>query len=257
MPTKKYDEPVTILENRKVNDKYYKLTFRSKPLSRQALPGQFLNIQIQPLQDFFLRRPFSYYRIEGDRIHVLYEILGKGTAMLAAKKKGARLQVLGPLGKTFTAKAGKKKKILVAGGVGVPPLIFLAEKYPADYLLIGSKSKAEVMPRRELAKVRAEIQYATNDGSYGAKGYVTVLLQKLIQRFKSEELFIQTCGPTVMMQAVMQLARKAGIEGEASLDKEMACGLGVCLGCMVKTPAGWVPSCTQGPVFNFRDIEEA
>ena len=101
---------------------------------------------------------------------MLYEILGRGTGILSKKKKGDSLQVLGPLGRAFTSKVPGKKRVLIAGGVGVPPLIYLAETFKMDYLLIGSKSKAEVMPKRELSKVKAKVLYSTNDGSYGKKG---------------------------------------------------------------------------------------
>lgn len=251
------DEFIAISENKKINDKYYKLVFRSKPLSRNVRAGQFMNIQLNPGLDPFLRRPFSYYRVQGDRIEILYEVLGRGTAILASKKKGDRLKVMGPLGKPFSKKlpAGKKR-VLVGGGVGVPPLVFLTEHNRCDYFLIGTKSKDEVMPRKEMAGVQGEILYSTNDGSYGKKGFVTALLEELLKKEKPGNLFIQTCGPGVMMKAVWEIARREKIEGEASLDKPMACGVGVCLGCMVKTKKGWTPSCVEGPVFRFDAIEE-
>ena len=251
----KFDESVTILENRKVNAEYFKLAFRSRSLAREIQPGQFVQIQINSLLDPFWRRPFSYYRIISDRVEILYEILGRGTALLATKKKGETLKIMGPLGLPFAGKIANKKKILVAGGVGVPPLVFLAERYPVDYLLIGTKTKNEVLPKKELSKVKAKVLYSTNDGSYGVKGYVTVLLEKIIEKEKTQDLFIQTCGPKPMMHAVIKLAKKHGIEGEASLDETMACGMGVCLGCMVKTTnEGWVPSCIRGPVFKFDQL---
>lgn len=250
-----HDAVVLIDDNKKINGKYYKLTFRSAPLAGKVLPGQFLNIQVQDGMDPFLRRPFSYYRVQKDRVEVLYEILGKGTALLAEKKKGDSLRAAGPLGKPFTRKLSKnKKRVLIAGGVGVPPLVFLAEKIQTDYLLIGAKSKDEVMPKSELKKVKAEIRYATNDGSYGTQGFVTVLLKEILEKEKPENLFIQTCGPNAMMQAVLDVARSRGVEGEASVDKTMACGVGACLGCMVETKDGLKPSCTEGPVFNFSEL---
>lgn len=253
------DTLVTIESNTKVNGKYYKLTFRSKPLASKVLPGQFLNVQIIPgAKDPFLRRPFSYYRTgPNGLVEVMYEILGKGTEILSGKKRGDELKVMGPLGRPFTGKLkNKRKRILVAGGVGVPPLVFLAEKYGTDYLLIGTKSKNEVLPKKELGRVRAEILYSTDDGSYGTEGFVTELLDDVIEKEEGEGLYIQTCGPTAMMRSVMNIARKYGIPGEASLDKSMACGVGACLGCMVKTHKGWTPSCTEGPVFPFDDIAE-
>lgn len=250
------DVLVTIDENKKVNEKYFKLVFTSPELARNVEPGQFIQVQIEPTQDPLLRRPFSYYRVIGDRIEVLYEILGRGTGLLSRKSPGDQLQILGPLGKCFRQDIGSKKRVLVAGGIGVPPLIFFAEKFAADFILIGAKSKQEILPEAELADVDAEIQYATNDGSYGVKGFVTVLLEQLIKQHAPADLYIQTCGPKPMMRAVLEFALKHGVEGQASLDETMACGVGACLGCMVSTHDGLVPSCVEGPVFNFSCIKE-
>lgn len=258
MPShRSFDEWVLIESNKRINEKYYKLTFRSSNLSQKVLPGQFMNILIEPSGSLFLRRPFSYFRVSNTTIEVLYEILGKGTAVLANKKKGDPLKVMGPLGKPFTAKVpGKKKRVLIAGGVGVPPLVFLSEKYAADFLFIGTKSRQEVLPRSELKKVKAKISYSTNDGSYGRKGHVTVLLEELLKKESPDQLFIQTCGPKIMMRAVMAIACQYGIPGEASLDETMACGVGACLGCMVNTHQGWQASCVEGPVFPFSELVE-
>jgi len=255
MAVKKYDENISLLENKKVNGKYFKLAFRSQNLSRGIRPGQFLHVQVSQGQDPYLRRPFSYFRVLPGRVEVLYEVLGRGTSILSGKKKGDGLKVMGPLGNAFTEKLGKKKRILVAGGVGVPPLVFLAEKYPTEYLLIGTKSKAELLPKSELKKVRAKVLCSTEDGSSGTEGRVTLLLEKILKGQHPGEFFIQTCGPKPMMKAVIALAAKYGIEGEASWDESMACGVGACLGCMVKTKEGLKRACADGPVFRFEDLE--
>lgn len=255
MKKKLFDEEIEILENKKVNGKYYKLAFPSAMLSKNVRPGQFLQIRIHDGQDPYLRRPFSYYRISGTRIEVLYEVLGRGTQVLSQKKKGDILKVMGPLGKCFSGAIGKRKRILVAGGVGVPPLIFLAEKYPTDYLLIGTKSKAELMPKSELKKVKAKILYSTEDGSCGTKGLVTELLEKILMEEDSRQLFIQTCGPKKMMETVITITAKYGVDGEASWEETMACGVGACLGCMVKTKEGLKRACADGPVFSFEDLD--
>ena len=255
MIIKKYDEDVPLLENKKINDKYFKLVFGSRNLSKNIKPGQFLHIRVNQGQDPYLRRPFSYFRASDGKVEILYEALGRGTTLLAGKTKGELLRVMGPLGNAFTQDLGKKKRILVAGGVGVPPLVFLAEKYPTAYLLIGTKSKAELMPKAELKKVRAKVLYSTEDGSYGTKGRVTLLLEKILKEQHPGEFFIQTCGPKKMMEAVIAIAAKYGVEGEASWDESMACGVGACLGCMVKTRGGLKRACADGPVFKFEDLE--
>jgi len=251
------DEWVKILDNRKINDAYWKLVLSSEPVGKRILPGQFVNMQLEDDTDPYLRRPFSYYRTRGSRLEILYEILGRGTQMLTQKRKGDKVKILGPLGKSFTQKANGKKQILVAGGVGVPPLVFLAEKNPIDHLLIGCKTKGEVLPRTELKNIKGKVAYATEDGSYGRKGFVTVLLHDIIRTTQNpKSLFIQTCGPHAMMQTVISIAKEFGIEGEASIDERMACGVGVCLGCMVKTHDGYKTSCVEGPVFRFSDLVE-
>lgn len=253
-----FDEIVTVLENKKINGEYYKLVFSSSRLSKGVLPGQFLNIQIENHNGLFLRRPFSYYRVRGNRIEVLYEILGRGTALLAQKRPGHILKALGPLGKPFTQRVTGKKRILVAGGVGVPPLVFLAETTRGSgippVLLIGCGTKDEVLPKKELALVKGSVGYATEDGSYGVKGFVTVLLHDILKKEDPKSLFIQTCGPRAMMSAVVKIAREFGAQGELSVEERMACGVGACLGCVVETKDGFKTSCVEGPVFPFGDL---
>ena len=253
-----FDETVTVLENKKVNGEYYKLVFSSPKLSKNVLPGQFLNLQIENHEGLLLRRPFSYYRIKGSKIEVLYEILGRGTALLAEKRAGHKLKALGPLGKPFSQKIKGKKPILVAGGVGVPPLVFLAETTRgsgiAPVLLIGCGTKDEALPKKELSQVKGPVFYATDDGSYGRKGFVTVLLHDILKKEDPKSLFVQTCGPRAMMSAVVNLAKEFGVEGEASIDERMACGVGSCLGCVVETKDGFKTSCVEGPVFSFCDL---
>lgn len=253
-----HDEIVSVLENRKVNEEYYKLTFHSARLSKNVKPGQFLHVKLNCRLDPFLRRPFSYYRVTGENVEILYEVLGCGTSLLADFEKGENLKILGPLGKPFSEKTGGKRRILVGGGVGVPPLVFLAERLGCDYFFIGTRSGNQVLPKKEIRKFDSRVFYSTEDGSYGKKGLVTDLLEKCLQqgKRKKEEYFIQTCGPNRMMERVMEIANQYGVEGEASWDEPMACGVGVCLGCMVRTQKGWTPSCTEGPVFRFDEMAD-
>jgi len=251
-----YDEVITVLENRKVNAEYFKLSFRSARLARGVCPGQFIQLKITEGLDPFLRRPFSYYRVAGERIEILYEILGRGTSLLAGFERGERLKVMGPLGRPFSQKIGGRKRVLVGGGVGVPPLVFLAERYGCHCFLIGTKSHREVLPGNEIKRFQKKVLYATEDGSYGRKGLVTGLVEDLLSNAEGnpDDYFLQTCGPNRMMERIMEIANRYGIKGEASWDERMACGMGVCLGCMVFTHRGWIPSCTEGPVFRFDEM---
>ena len=104
--------------------------------------------------------------------------------------------------------------------------------------------------------MRGTVSYSTNDGSFGKKGFATVLLEEVVRYENPKNLFIQTCGPHAMMEAVTDFARKHGIDGEASIDERMACGVGACLGCVVKTKSGFKTSCVEGPVFSFSELIE-
>ncbi len=251
-----YDEVVTVIDNRRINAEYYKISFRSKRLARGVKPGQFVHIKITQGLDPYLRRPFSYYRVRGDEIQILYEILGGGTALLAKAGKGAKLGVLGPQGREFSRNIGKKKRILVGGGVGVPPLVFLAEHYGCHRFFIGTKTKGQVLPGSETRKVKGRIFYTTEDGSYGKRGLVTKPLEDFLEKEGNpKDYFIQTCGPNRMMERVMAIAKHYGVEGEVSWDERMACAMGVCLGCMVLTHKGWTASCVEGPVFRFDEMK--
>ncbi|OGW82299.1 MAG: hypothetical protein A3G33_11375 [Omnitrophica bacterium RIFCSPLOWO2_12_FULL_44_17] len=254
-----HDVTVEILENKKINAVYWKLTFSSSKLSDNVRPGQFLNIQIENSTAPLWRRPFSYYRVSGPKVEILYEVVGCGTEKLSQKKRGSTLKILGPLGKGFSQKIGAKRRILVGGGCGVPPLIFLAGKTKLSdstppILLFGCQSDDAILPKTELSKLKNLVSYATEDGSCGTKGFVTKLLEKILKENNPKKLFIQTCGPKAMMEAVMRMARTVGVDGELSFDERMACGIGACLGCVVETKEGRKTSCHDGPVFSFEEL---
>jgi len=132
---------------------------------------------------------------------------------------------MGPLGRVFSGLIGKKKRILVAGGVGVPPLCFSCRKISAEYLLIGTKSKAELLPKSELKKVRAKVLCATEDGSCGTKGRVTLLLEKILKNRHPGEFFIQTCGPKPYDGGGDHACSKIRDRGGSVLDETMLAGL--------------------------------
>ncbi len=253
-----FDETVAITENKKINSEYRKLTFSSARLAKNVKPGQFLNVRVVDGFEPLWRRPFSYYRVTGSRVEILYEVLGKGTHILASRQPGDKLRILGPLGNGFSQNAGRKKRVLVAGGIGVPPLVFLAEKLKLSgtsaVLLVGCGTRSEILPKAELSRLRCEIKYATDDGTAGRKGFVTALLQSIVESSDPKSLFIQTCGPMAMMREVLRIAERYGIDGEMSIDERMGCGIGACLGCVVETRDGFKTSCQEGPVFSFAEL---
>lgn len=249
---RRVDEWVAIRENAKINHDLYKFSFRSKTLGRLLQPGQFLQIGLTPNCDPFLRRPFTIYRIDGDSIEILYEIVGRGTGMLAGMAKGAMLRVMGPLGNTFRLHPGRRVRVAVGGGVGIAPFVFLGETIRIDHFLMGALTRGGLLPRSELGSLWKRARFSTDDGSYGKKGFVTECLEEVIREEKDpRNLYLYICGPRPMMKAVTELAARYGIEGEASVDERMACGVGACLGCVVSTTEGFKTACRDGTVFPF------
>lgn len=245
-----------ILSNKKIAGDHYALSFKSP---QKVKPGQFFNIKVNDSQEPFLRRPFSAHKIEKGKIGILYKVVGKATEILSARKKGNVLDVLGPLGNGFIMNP-ISPAILVAGGHGVAPLYALAKairsKKHKVTVFIGGRTKKQIISDRELRKLGAKVHIATEDGSKGYKGFITGLLNNKLQktRYMMHEVKIFACGPKGMLKALSNLARDYGIPCQVSLEEYMACGIGTCLGCAVKTKTGYKLVCKDGPVFNAKDI---
>jgi len=250
-----YDEEVTVKENLKLSPDLYRLSFDFPDLARTLQPGQFFQVQINKETDPFLRRPFTVYRIEGDTVQVLYEIVGKGSAILAEKQAGDWLKIMGPLGKPFSEDDGGRINVVIGGGLGIAPFIYLAQKIRVDHFLMGARTAQGLLPQSELGPLWDKRHYATNDGSEGVKGFVTECLKKVIEACPTpEKLYLYVCGPRPMMKAVIAMAKQYGVRGEASVDERMACGVGACLGCVVPTDKGYKTACQEGTVFTFEEL---
>jgi len=250
-----------IVFNKKIGYEYYKMRIHSPQIARSAYPGQFVHLICGNATNALLRRPFSFHRIDQDTFEVLYRIIGVGTKLLAKRKKNDTIDILGPLGNGFNVNGSKKKKpkaILVAGGMGVAPLFALAEclRGKQDVLaLIGARNKKELICCDEFKRLGAEVKIATDDGSCGHRGFVTELLEKrLLSRVNLESLAIYTCGPKPMLRELARLSRNFGVVSYGSLEENMACGVGACLGCAVDTTSGYRRVCKDGPVFNLWEI---
>lgn len=271
---------VKISSQQEVASGYFHLVFNSPEISAQARPGQFIHLRLDYGNDPLLRRPFSIHRVPfsanglapGDKVEILYRVVGKGTTLLSRKVAGGYLDVLGPLGKGFAWGAQMRTAILVAGGIGIAPLLFLAESILCQWktlkelpsrlrrrkivLLIGARTRIEILAVKEFQILGAEVKVITEDGSYGEKGIVTELL--------SEELFesnwpqltkIFACGPREMLAEVANISFGHGIPCEVSLEENMACGLGICLGCVCAGAGGrYLQVCREGPVFSAEEI---
>jgi len=245
-----------IVYSKRIKDNYFKSILSSPRIALGALPGQFVNIKVNSCQEPLLRRPFSIHRVSGSNIEILYEVLGKGTQILAQKKPGEYLDIIGPLGNGFDALCAKRStlSILVAGGMGVAPLVFLAERMISHKfsVLIGAKTKNQILCEKEFKKLGCDVKIATDDGSMGFQGKVTDLLKEaLLKNSRTQELknSIYACGPRPMLKEIANISQKYNIPAQISLEEHMACGIGACLGCVVNTKNGYQRVCKEGPVF--------
>ncbi len=221
-----------------------------------VVPGQFVQVKVEGSPNTFLRRPISinYFDRENNELWLLIQMRGDGTRTLAKMREGDKLEVLLPLGNGFNPDVVSGQRILlIGGGVGTAPLLlygkYIKEKGGMPLFLLGGKTDSDVL-QVELFKQYGEVYVTTEDGSMGEKGFVTQ--HSLLN--KSDFNRISVCGPKPMMMAVAKYAMRTGIDCDVSLENMMACGLGACLCCVEKTVRGNVCVCTEGPVFDIRQL---
>lgn len=262
------DSPAPVLRHEALNRDHFLLTLESTRIAREARAGQFVMVQTRAGSDPLLRRPMSLYRVlpgRRGRIQILYKVVGTGTRYLSQQPVGAVLATLGPLGNGFRLPQPGTRPALVAGGIGIAIFPFLAEALmkagrPAPILLYGGRSKRDLVALDFFRARRIPVRLATEDGSAGARGFVTRLLETLLTRKKAGdglELFV--CGPTPMLKAVGALATAAGVPCQLALESQMPCGIGVCLGCVVPCPGDargpvFRRVCTEGPIFGASEV---
>ncbi|MBP1637577.1 MAG: dihydroorotate oxidase electron transfer subunit [Bacteroidetes bacterium] len=254
---KKFILDLKITQNIKLNDQYVLLKLTSDEKLPDILPGQFAQILIEGSPTTFLRRPISIHFVDYERneLWLLVQAVGDGTRKMAKMKTGEMLNIILPLGNTFTIPEDKNAKILlIGGGVGVAPLLMFAEKlqrrgYNCD-ILLGARSKVDLLQLDEFERY-GKVYTTTEDGSFGEQGYVT--RHSLLNSANFD--YIYSCGPTPMMKAVAFYASENGIFCEVSLENMMACGIGACLCCVTDTTEGNLCVCTEGPVFNITKLK--
>jgi len=295
----------TILSNREFIPLYYHLVL-AYPAQVRFEPGQFAMIGFGVL-DPFLPRAFSLYKAGGQqpatggrrrgkkgrtayaatetedrgitRVEFLYKVMGRGSAYLSTLKRGQTLEMLAPLGRGFTVPEGLKTAILVAGGIGVPPIVALAEwiarnaggRRPVTggqiklVAFVGGKSKEDVLCVQDFKRAGAEVHPVTEDGSMGRKGLVTdVVAQYLQTTGPRPPTAIYACGPKAMLAAVAGVAARYDLPCQVSMEAPMACGFGICMGCAIPVrpqtpdPRPQTPlyklCCKDGPVFDAGEI---
>jgi len=221
-------------------------------IAPQAQPGQFVMVRCGEKGEYQLRRPLSIHQREGNKIALLFSVVGGGTQWLSQRQPGDSLDLLGPLGNGFSVNPDSKKLLLVAGGIGFAPLRFLADEAVGRglsvTLLYGTPTAAHLYPSKLLSEVK--LVTATEDGTEGEKGMITNLLPDFTK--DADQLF--ACGPLAMYRAMAQMSELKVKPIQISLEVRMGCGLGVCYGCTVKTRGGLRQVCKDGPVFGLNDI---
>ena len=246
---KKYLLDLTVKSVERIHERYVLIRLTDEKPLPEMLPGQFVEIRVDGSPTTFLRRPISINFVDKaqNELWLLVAAIGDGTKRLAQLQAGDTLNCLLPLGHGFTMPTGKDEKILlVGGGVGVAPLLYMGAEMP---FLLGARTAKDLL-MLDIFKRYGRVCVTTEDGSEGEKGFVTN--HSLLQKEQFDR--IATCGPTPMMKAVARYARKVDVECEVSLENLMACGLGACLCCVEKTTEGNVCVCKEGPVFNIRKL---
>ena len=253
---KKRIEDFTVTENRRLTDSFHVIKLTPATPLPEILPGQFVQALVADSPGTFLRRPLSVHDVDvsENTLSLLIQIAGKGTERLSRLQPGEKLNLIFPLGNSFTLPQKGESVLLTGGGCGMAPLFYLGRKviesgaYP--HFALGFRSRSRIIGHEEFRQL-GKVHLATEDGSEGYRGFVTG-----IPAFREENWDrVYSCGPEAMMKAVADECLRRDIFCEVSLENLMACGIGVCLCCVVPTTSGNLCTCTDGPVFNVHDLK--
>lgn len=246
-----------VIENTTLNSSNFLIKLLSDNNLPKINPGQFVNIEIKNSREIFLRRPFSVFEVDyaKNTLSVIVKILGRGSQKLTEIKSGDNINMVYPLGKSFSIPVKDDKILLIGGGSGIAPILFLAKKAGLDPqnvdILIGARNKEDHIDVSRYSEY-GNLHFTTEDGSFGEKGFVTH--HSVFQNITDYNR-VYACGPLAMMKAVGNVAKSKQIFCEVSLENLMACGFGVCLCCIEPTTNGNLCVCTEGPVFNVNDLK--
>lgn len=262
------DIKVKIKDLKRIKDDIFLLSFDSLYFVKTMKPGQFLNILIDS-PELNLRRPFCIHHTQNNTVFVLFRIRGRGTQLMSQMKKGDQLNVLGPLGNGFALNHESRvpnpdhEVILVAGGMGVAPLLSLAsrqKKAENKTIILGAATKNQLLCRKEFRQYGFKIIECTDDGSAGFKGNSVQCLASYLSTFNVQPLTgkgvsLFACGPEVMFKGLQRLLKQyPDIRAQASFEQFMGCGIGTCRACVIETVNGRKRVCKDGPVFDLKDI---
>jgi dihydroorotate dehydrogenase electron transfer subunit len=245
-----------VIDKKILTDQILLVTFKSEELTKDAKPGQFVNVRISETCYPYLRRPFSYCDVEGDTFKLLFTIFGQGTKILASAPIGSKFDVIGPLGNGFSFNYDYDNAIFVAGGLGVAPFPFLTRVLSNKkniYTYIGAKTKDFVVTYG-----LKNVKISTDDGSIGFNGNVVELLRNDLEKnIFDGKIKIFGCGPAPMLKALKLLSEEFDINCEVSTEEAMACGFGICQGCPIELAdsSGFKLVCKDGPIFNVKEVK--
>ena len=218
----------------------------SGDISHITAPGQFVNIK---LDGFYLRRPISVCDVDGDRLTIIFKVVGHGTEKMAEAKVGEEFLVLTGLGNGYDLTKSGDRPLLLGGGAGVPPMYMLCKELVREgkepTVILGFNTADEVFYKDEFEALGAKVIVATADGSVGVKGFVTTAMEGV------DYTHFYTCGPEPMLKAVYQATTTSG---QMSFEERMGCGFGACMGCSCKTLTGNKRICKEGPVMEKEEI---
>jgi dihydroorotate dehydrogenase electron transfer subunit len=262
-----------VISNTEVSPGYFRIRLTAPAEIAGTLPGKFVMVKVRDSIDPLLRRPFGIFNVGcieaeypgggyREYFEILCKVVGKGTTVLANLHHGDHLDILGPLGKGFSNVSPGSEKLLVGGGVGLAPLYYLARelgKSSPIRLFAGGRSRDDIICITEFERLGIETYVSTDDGTLGDEGVVTEALEKYLHQNSSGKA-IYACGPFPMLKAVSGIAERYGIPCQVSLEAYMACGVGACLGCVVKgrnhrdESPDYRCVCKEGPVFDHNDL---
>ncbi|HVL81855.1 MAG TPA: dihydroorotate dehydrogenase electron transfer subunit [Actinomycetota bacterium] len=256
-----------VFDYKRLGDPYHVLTIVAPEISSNAVPGQFIAIRLPEDNSLLLRRPFSIHRVDrrpgwAGTIEIVFDVRGRGTELLSRARPHTPLDVLGPLGRPFRLPKEPTTCLLVGGGIGSAPLLFLAQELRDHgntvHFIIGGRTQDHLLRPIEAKRVALTVHFTTDDGSAGHEGVVTDVLPDVVAQTGSRVVY--ACGPTPMLRAVALAARQLRLPSQVAWEEVMACGFGACLVCAVPVRLdprdgadqgwAWVRCCTEGPVFS-------
>jgi dihydroorotate dehydrogenase electron transfer subunit len=268
-----FKDPCALIVRKEAWGDYCLLVLHSPRIAREARPGQFLMVKVSDQPYPLLRRPFSLHARDKSRVELFFSKAGIGTAMLAEKKPGETLDILGPLGKGFRLgkrPAGGKTVFLVGGGRGIAPLYFsariLRSRGDRPLIFYGGRTESHLPLLPKLVQQRFETFVSTDDGSLGFHGFVCPMFERELARWRCaprrgrarRRVEVFACGPDPMLKRVAEIAAAYRVPAQFSLESIMGCGIGACWGCVKKIKTGgqteWVKVCEEGPVFRDSEI---